>query len=111
MTKITQLPPSEFDLQAYLDDELPPRARLRVVEWLLENPKSAQQIFELQLREDLLRVAVNLSLRDDDASETDTSREATAAPSDVSRYDRFTVGFAAALFVVAIVAVFMNLFA
>ncbi len=112
MTKITQLPPSELDLQAFLDDELQPRARLRILEWLLENPKSAQQLFEVQLREDLLRVAVKLSVRDDDADdyEVNTSRTVTSAQPDVSRYDRFIIGFVAALGVVAVVAVFMSLF-
>lgn len=61
MTNVTPLPPTDLDLQAYLDDELPTQQRLRVIEWLLENPKKAQELFDIQLREDLLRVAVRLS--------------------------------------------------
>lgn len=96
MTNVRKLRPSELDLQAYLDDELEPTARLRVIEWLLENPKSAQELFEVQLREDLLRVAVKLSLIDEAPDENAIVRLGRRSEIDFKRYDRFVAGFAVA---------------
>lgn len=96
MTNVRQLPPSELDLQAYLDDELAPAERLQVIEWLLENPSRAQELFEVQLREDLLRVAVKLSVSDSSAHSAPSSPMNDDGPVDFKRYDRFLIGFAAA---------------
>ncbi|MEM8771294.1 MAG: hypothetical protein AAGD92_06570 [Pseudomonadota bacterium] len=61
--------PSELDLQAYLDDELPPAERAKIIEWLIEHPTEGQKLFEMQLREDLLRTAVWQSVNGVDLNE------------------------------------------
>lgn len=108
MTNVRKLPPSELDLQAYLDDELTPEERLPIIEWLLENPARAQELFEVQLREDLLRVAVKLSLKDAPAlglsSETNHEKQTV----DFARYDRFLFGFAAAAGICALIFLITN---
>ncbi len=82
-----------------MDDELQPAARLRVIEWLLENPKNAQELFEAQLREDLLRVAVKLSLMEDSQVETYSVQDDSSQSFSFQRFDRFATGFVAALLI------------
>ncbi|MEO1135289.1 MAG: hypothetical protein AAFW68_01600 [Pseudomonadota bacterium] len=96
MTNVRQLPPSELDLQAYLDDELAPEDRLRVIEWLLENPARAQELFEVQLREDLLRVSVKLSVNQTSFQSAPSGTKKENESINLERYDRFTIGFAVA---------------
>lgn len=56
---VTERPsPSDLDLEAYLDDELEPAERIKVIEWLLGNPEKMREFAEIQLREDLLRSAL-----------------------------------------------------
>jgi len=59
MTKVERLPPTALDLQAFIDDELPPDDRIWVAEWLLEHPNKALEVFQTMLREELLRTIVN----------------------------------------------------
>lgn len=62
MSNVEQLPPSELDLHAFLDDELGPEERVRILEWLLEHPGKSKELWEIKLREDLLRNAVRQSV-------------------------------------------------
>jgi len=63
---IERLPPSEHDLHAFVDDELPLDQRLHVIEWLLCHQNRARDVFDMQLREDMLRTAARIAARAED---------------------------------------------
>ncbi len=58
---VLKFPPSLQDFHAFIDDELSPDERARVVEWLMRHPNERRELQELKLRENLLRQAVRQS--------------------------------------------------
>lgn len=87
MSNVEKLPPTELDLHAFLDDELDPGERIRVIEWLLDHPEKSQELLQIQLREDLLRSAVHQSVNGELPTELSnlTFKENTQSPRELSR--------------------------
>ena len=97
--------PSELDLQAFLDNELPSGKRIEIIEWLIEHPEESKPLFEMQLREDLLRTAVWQSVNGVDLDGgVVRSLKSEAEPGPTSNRQRdFGMGFLAGAIVVAII--------
>ena len=98
-------PPSELDLQAFLDNELSSTERLKIIEWLIEHPEDAKRLFEIQLREDMLRTAVWQSINgvDLDQELLQSFRNRGRAEVSQNRNMLFAYGFVAGAIVTAII--------
>ena len=65
MGTVKQFPPSQQELHAFVDDELSPADRARIIQWLSDHPDKRRELLELRLRETLLRNAIkNAKTRD-----------------------------------------------
>lgn len=56
---VVSTPPTEDIVSAYLDDELPPKERRKVVAWLLENSDAAKEVMEMRLRDEMLKLSMD----------------------------------------------------
>ena len=94
MSNVEQIPPTELDLHAFLDDELEPDQRVRIIQWLMDHPDTAKELLDIQLREDLLRTAIRQSVNGTVPEELQRQIHApTKPPVNSGMENKFIFGF------------------